>query len=88
MCAWERFCAFAREPERRKVGGDARITVEGVVYEVDPELAGETVVLWYLVRKAGQGWVQRGDAGPSFGAVGVIRWAHVVAPARAGCPAP
>src|SRR5205823_2951324 len=38
---------FAREPERRKVGGDARITVEGVVYEVDPELAGETVVLWW-----------------------------------------
>ena len=37
----------AREPERRKVGGDARITVEGVVYEVDPELAGETVVLWW-----------------------------------------
>src|SRR5205085_2821745 len=47
MCTWERFCAFAREPERRKVGGDARITVEGVVYEVDPELAGETVVLWW-----------------------------------------
>ena len=47
MCAWERFCVFAREPERRKVGGDARITVEGVVYEVDPELAGETVVLWW-----------------------------------------
>ena len=20
MCAWERFCAFAREPERRTVG--------------------------------------------------------------------
>ena len=47
MCSWERFCAFAREPERRKVGGDARVTVEGVVYEVDPELAGETVVLWW-----------------------------------------
>src|SRR5690242_10299101 len=47
MCPWERFCAFAREPERRKVGGDARVTVEGVVYEVDPELAGETVVLWW-----------------------------------------
>jgi len=47
MCSWERFCTFAREPERRKVGGDARVTVEGVVYEVDPELAGETVVLWW-----------------------------------------
>ena len=49
MCSWEQFCRFAREPERRKVGGDARISVEGTVYEVDPGLAGETVVLlWGL----------------------------------------
>jgi hypothetical protein len=47
MCAWERFCAFAREPERRQVGIDARISVEGTVYEVDAGLAGETVVLWW-----------------------------------------
>jgi hypothetical protein len=49
MCSWEQFCRFAREPERRKVGGDARITVDGSVYEVEPHLAGETVVLlWGL----------------------------------------
>jgi hypothetical protein len=47
MCPWERFCTFAREPERRKVGGDARVTVEGVAYEVEPDLAGEMVVLWW-----------------------------------------
>ena len=47
MCAWERFCTFARAPERRQVGIDARVTVEGVSYAVDPELAGETVVLWW-----------------------------------------
>jgi hypothetical protein len=47
MCSWERFCTFAREPERRKVGIDARICVEGVFYEVDPDLAGETVTLWW-----------------------------------------
>jgi hypothetical protein len=47
MCSWERFCTFAREPERRKVGGDARIAVDGVAYEVDPDLAGETVILWW-----------------------------------------
>jgi hypothetical protein len=47
MCSWERFCTFAREPERRKVGIDARISVEGVFYEVDPDLAGETVTLWW-----------------------------------------
>lgn len=47
MCTWERFCTFAREPERRKVGGDARVSVEGVSYEVEPDLAGETVILWW-----------------------------------------
>lgn len=47
MCDWERFCTFAREPERRKVGIDARVLVEGVAYTVDPNLAGETVVLWW-----------------------------------------
>jgi hypothetical protein len=40
-------CSFEREPERRKVGVDARLTVDGTVYEVDPELAGEVVVLWW-----------------------------------------
>jgi hypothetical protein len=49
MCAWEQFCRFAREPERRKVGIDARVTVEGTAYEVAPDLAGETVLLlWGL----------------------------------------
>jgi hypothetical protein len=47
MCSWERFCTFAREPEQRKVDGCARVSVEGVAYEVDPDLAGETVVLWW-----------------------------------------
>lgn len=47
MCGWERFCTFAREPERRKVGVDARVLVDGVAYEVDPDLAGETVILWW-----------------------------------------
>ena len=47
MCRWERFCTFAREPERRKVAIDARVTVDGTPYEVDSELAGEDVVLWW-----------------------------------------
>jgi hypothetical protein len=46
MCSWDRFCAFAREPERRKVGGDARIAVNGGIYQVSPELAGQEVILW------------------------------------------
>jgi hypothetical protein len=49
MCSWEQFCRFAREPERRKVGIDARITVGGTVYEVESSLAGETIILlWGL----------------------------------------
>lgn len=49
MCAWEQFCRFAREPERRKVGIDARVSVEGTTYEVESDLAGETVLLlWGL----------------------------------------
>lgn len=47
MCSWERFGTFAREPERAKVGNDARITSGGVTYEVEPDLAGETVLLWW-----------------------------------------
>jgi len=47
MCSWERFCTFAREPERRKVAIDARVTVDGTPYEVDSDLAGEDVVLWW-----------------------------------------
>jgi hypothetical protein len=47
MCSWERFCTFAREPEKRRVGIDARITIDGVFYEVEPDLAEEKVVLWW-----------------------------------------
>ena len=47
MCTWERFCTFAREPEQRKVDGCARVSVAGVAYEVEPDLAGETVILWW-----------------------------------------
>ena len=49
MCTWEQFCRFAREPETRKVGVDARITFAGTTYEVEPDMAGETVILlWGL----------------------------------------
>ena len=47
MCSWERFGTFAREPERRKVGVDARVSLEGTLYQVDPDLAGEDVILWW-----------------------------------------
>src|SRR3546814_568136 len=49
MCSWERFCAFAREPERRTVAGAATVTVAGPSYAFEPELARETGALpWGL----------------------------------------
>jgi hypothetical protein len=47
MCDWERFCTFAREPEQRTVGADARVSLDGVRYALDPDLAGERVTLWF-----------------------------------------
>lgn len=35
MCSWEQFCCFAREPERRKVGADARVSVDGTALYLD-----------------------------------------------------
>ena len=60
MCAWDRFCAFAREPERRLVGIDCRLTVAGVAYEVAAELAGETVVVWWGLFDQ-ELWVEHGE---------------------------
>jgi hypothetical protein len=47
MCTWERFCTFAREPERRTVGADAQVSVHGTRYQVDEELIGQEVILWW-----------------------------------------
>lgn len=49
MCSREQYCRFAREPESRKVGVDARVTIDGTAWEVEPDMAGETVILlWGL----------------------------------------
>lgn len=78
MCSWERFCAFAREPERRTVAGDATVAVEGASYEVEPELAGETVtLLWGLFDQAlfvEHGGKRYGPFEPSRGAVPLYRY--------------
>jgi hypothetical protein len=78
MCSWERFCAFAREPEKRQVGGDARVSVDGTEYEVDPDLAGETVILWWglfdqelFVEHGGKRY---GPYSPSRGAIPLYRY--------------
>jgi hypothetical protein len=47
MCTWEQFCRLAREPERRKVSIDARVTVAGTTYEVDAQLTGEEVLVFW-----------------------------------------
>ena len=49
MCSWEQYYRFARKPEVRRVGADARVSVNGVAWEVDPDQAGEKVrLLWGL----------------------------------------
>jgi hypothetical protein len=73
MCTWERFCVFAREPERRLVGIDCRLTVAGVIYELDAEFAGETVVVWWGLFDQ-ELWVEHGEerCGPFLPAGGPI----------------
>jgi hypothetical protein len=73
MCEWDRFCTFAREPERRLVGIDCRLTVAGVTYEVDAEFAGDTVVVWWGLFDQ-ELWVERGDerSGPFLPVGGAI----------------
>lgn len=45
MCNWERFSALAREPETRKVGNDACVTINGIKYQLSNELDGFIVTL-------------------------------------------
>jgi hypothetical protein len=47
MCSWERYCQFARKCETRIVGADANVSVNGILYEVSPELASQKVSLWW-----------------------------------------
>ncbi len=47
MCSWDKFCSFAREPERKKIDSNARIKVDGSEYEVASDLAGQAVILWW-----------------------------------------
>jgi transposase InsO family protein len=49
MCNWEHFTMLVREPEIRKVGNDACVNINGIKYQLSPELAGSTVtLLWGL----------------------------------------
>jgi len=78
MCSWERLCTFAREPERRKVGIDARVSVAGVRYDVDPDLAGETVIVWFGLYDdqlyVEQGERRYGPYAPSAGPIPLHRY--------------
>ncbi len=47
ICAWGRYSTFAREPQRRKVGNDAQVSTNGGTYQVNSELAGQYVILWW-----------------------------------------
>ena len=45
MCSWEKFCQFEREPETRQVGSDACVSIDGISYQLIPDMAGNDVIL-------------------------------------------
>lgn len=45
MCSWEKFCQFVREPEIRQVGSDACVSIDGISYQLIPDMAGNEVTL-------------------------------------------
>ena len=45
MCSWEKFCQFVREPETRQVGSDACVSIDGISYQLIPDMAGNEVIL-------------------------------------------
>ena len=47
ICSWERFTALVREPETRTAGTDARVQVNGLIYQLAPELAGQKVIVYW-----------------------------------------
>ncbi|MDP3705286.1 MAG: IS481 family transposase [Legionellaceae bacterium] len=47
MCSWDKFCQFVREPETRLVGSDACVSIDGVPYQLIPDMAGNEVILLY-----------------------------------------
>ena len=66
----------APSPANRSAGrsaADARVAVDGVAYEVDPDLAGETVVLWWGLFD-NELYVEHGDkrSGPYYPVGGPI----------------
>ncbi|MBA3535699.1 MAG: transposase [Tatlockia sp.] len=47
MCSWEKFCQFVRKPETRLVGSDACVSINGIPYQLIPDMAGNEVILLY-----------------------------------------
>lgn len=45
MCSWERYCQMAREPIGKKVEPNACLILDGIPYQLLPEMAGETVTV-------------------------------------------
>ncbi|MFT4060570.1 MAG: hypothetical protein QM652_13620 [Legionella sp.] len=45
MCSWEKFCQFVRDPETRLVASDACVSIDGISYQLTPDMAGHEVIL-------------------------------------------
>ncbi|MBL4654128.1 MAG: transposase family protein, partial [Flavobacteriales bacterium] len=49
MCSWEHFSKIVRKPDTRKVNSDATVLIDGVSYQLDPQLANKKVTILYGV---------------------------------------
>lgn len=47
MCTWEKFCQLVREPQKRTVGSDACVSIDGVKFQLTSEMAGCEVTLLF-----------------------------------------
>ncbi len=73
MCDWDRFAAMCREPESRKVGSDACVSVNNIPYQLSNELAGLTVtLLWGLFDNELHVEYENQQYGPFYPAKGPI----------------
>ena len=47
MCSWEHFSKIVRKPDTRKVNADATLEVDGISYQLEPQLANRKVIVLY-----------------------------------------
>jgi hypothetical protein len=47
MCSWEHFSKIVRKPDTRKVNADATLLMDGISYQLEPQLANKKITVLY-----------------------------------------